>query len=211
MQTPILYSFRRCPFAMRARLAIAHSQTNVILREVVLKNKPAAMLQASAKATVPVLCLADGTVIDESLDIMKWAVSNDEKGEWLVADATQNALITHCDDIFKGWLDKYKYADRHPEFPMTYYRDQCHDFLAVLEQRLSQQPYLFGEKMSFADAAIFPFIRQFAHVDRQWFYQTQFTCVQTWLTLLLDSPLFQGIMFKYQPWQEEDENVFFPG
>jgi glutathione S-transferase len=208
MQTPILYSFRRCPYAMRARLAIAYSQMNVVLREVVLKNKPAAMLEVSAKGTVPVLCLGDGTIIDESLDIMKWAVAH-QQGKWLSANEQQLTLIAHCDHVFKGWLDKYKYADRHPENTMTYYREQCSDFLVVLEQQLRESHYLFGDQMSFADAAIFPFIRQFAHVDRQWFYQSEFTNVQRWLTLQLDSPLFQTIMFKYKPWQEEDDAVLF--
>jgi glutathione S-transferase len=209
MKMPILYSFRRCPYAMRARLAIAYSQVNVILREVVLKNKPAAMLKASAKGTVPVLCLADGCIIDESLDIMKWALTQNEQAQWPLEDEQQLALIAHCDDVFKGWLDKYKYADRHPEHSMDYYREHCCEFLTVLEQQLTHSDYLFSEQMSFADAAIFPFVRQFAHVDRQWFYQSEFINVQRWLNLQLDSSLFQAIMFKYKPWQEDDEEVLF--
>ncbi|MEM5528328.1 glutathione S-transferase [Gammaproteobacteria bacterium AS21] len=209
MKMPILYSFRRCPYAMRARLAIAYSQVNVVLREVVLKNKPAAMLKASAKGTVPVLCLADGCIIDESLDIMKWALTQNEQAQWPLEDEQQLALIAHCDDVFKGWLDKYKYADRHPEHSMDYYREHCCEFLAVLEQQLAGSDYLFSEQMSLADAAIFPFVRQFAHVDRQWFYQSEFINVQRWLNLQLDSSLFQAIMFKYKPWQEEDEEVLF--
>lgn len=209
MKMPILYSFRRCPYAMRARLAIAYSQINVVLREVVLKNKPAAMLKASAKGTVPVLCLVDGCIIDESLDIMKWALTQNDQAQWLAADEHQLALIAHCDDVFKGWLDKYKYADRHPEHTMLYYREHCCEFLAVLEQQLAHSDYLFSEQMSFADAAVFPFIRQFAHVDRQWFYQSEFINVQRWLTLQLDSSLFKAIMVKYKPWQEEDDEVLF--
>jgi len=197
----ILYSFRRCPFAMRARLAIAYAEIQLELREVVLKNKPEQLLQISPKATVPVLQLANGQVLEQSLDIMLWALEQRDTDLWLQNENQQGALIEQCDLNFKPWLDKYKYADRHPEHSLDDYRQQCCSYLTILERQLECQQYLFGAKLSLADAAIFPFIRQFAHVDRDWFYKSEFTLLQTWLRAQLDSELFKGIMQKYPAWQ----------
>jgi len=197
----ILYSFRRCPFAMRARLAIVYAEIQLELREVVLKDKPEQLLQISPKATVPVLQLANGQVLEQSLDIMRWALGQRDTDMWLQNEYQQLALIEQCDLNFKPWLDKYKYADRHLEQSMDYYRQHCCEYLAILERQLEHQPCLFGTKISLADAAIFPFIRQFAHVDRNWFYDSEFTLLQTWLRAQLDSELFKGIMQKYPAWQ----------
>lgn len=209
--THTLYSFRRCPYAMRARLAIAYSGQSVQLREIILKEKPAHMLQLSSKATVPVLQLSNQDVLDESLDIMVWALSQHDPDAWLTADIhSMLALIDENDFEFKGWLDKYKYADRFPEYCPTYYREQAEDFLLDLEQRLTISNYLFSNNISLADMAIFPFIRQFASVDKQWFEQSPYPNLRNWLSLLIDSPLFQSCMQKYPTWLSNQQAQTFP-
>ncbi|MGB1238932.1 MAG: glutathione S-transferase [Pseudomonadales bacterium] len=208
MPTPILYSFRRCPYAMRARLAIAYSAVEVELREVVLKNKPAQLIAASAKATVPVL-LEGERVVDESLDVMYWALQQRDPDGWLELNSQQQALIEACDREFKPWLDKYKYADRHPEHTQAYYRSQCEVFFKHLEAQLAQG-YLGGDKMRLCDAAIFPFIRQCAHVDLPWFETAPYPQLRHWLKAQLASPLFTAIMHKYSPWVAGSAAVYFP-
>ncbi len=199
---------------MRARLAISYSakltQQSVELREVVLKDKPQAMIEVSAKATVPVLVLGNGQVIDESLDIMLWALNLNTSHSWLSNIDEQLALINQCDNQFKSWLDKYKYSDRHPAHSQSYYRQQAEEFLALLEQRLSTQEHLFGSDSCLADAAIFPFIRQFAHVDKEWFEQAPYPQLQAWLNSWIDSDIFKGIMKKYIPWEPSQAVVLFP-
>ncbi len=208
---PILYSFRRCPYAMRARLAIAVSGISVELREVILKDKPAEMLVASPKGTVPVLVLPassakEGRVIDESLDIMRWALRLSDPENWLCADDPERlwqgeALIQENDTVFKPHLDRYKYFERYPVHPQHYYREQGEVTLAKLERLLQQHAYLTGEQCCLADMAIFPFIRQFAHVDREWFYNAPYPALQRWLDQQLNSELFTRVMQKYPPWQ----------
>ncbi|MUK38585.1 glutathione S-transferase [Aliivibrio fischeri] len=203
-----LYSFRRCPYAMRARLGIVQSNKTVHLREIILKNKPEAMLQASPKGTVPVLITNKGKVIDESLDIMKWALEGSE----LLLSATNEMfqLIRENDDIFKSWLDKYKYADRYPEYSEIYYREQGELFLNKLEQRLTTSPMLFSKQYSFADLAILPFIRQFAFVDIHWFRQSKYKNLQRWLFEFIESELFNSIMNKYPTWLDSHQEFIFP-
>ncbi|MUK91454.1 glutathione S-transferase [Aliivibrio fischeri] len=203
-----LYSFRRCPYAMRARLGIVQSNKTVHLREIILKNKPEAMLQASPKGTVPVLITNKGKVIDESLDIMKWALEGSE----LLLSATNEMfqLIRENDDIFKSWLDKYKYADRYPEYSEIYYREQGELFLNKLEQRLTTSPMLFSKQYSFADLAILPFIRQFAFVDIHWFRQSKYKNLQRWLFQFIESELFNSIMNKYPTWLDSHQEFIFP-
>ncbi|PSU48172.1 glutathione S-transferase [Photobacterium frigidiphilum] len=210
MPHPILYSFRRCPYAMRARMGLLLAKRSVMLREILLKNKPADMLAASEKGTVPVLILNDGSVIDESLDIMQWALQQNDPANLLCIDNPSiqsdiDALIATCDGEFKGWLDKYKYADRHPDFPEEYYRQQGMHFLNVLEERLSTSNYLMGTAPTLADYAIFPFIRQFAHVDRQWFEQSSYPKIQDWLAKHLKSDVFSKVMAKYPLWLDHNE------
>ncbi|MFT6917287.1 MAG: glutathione S-transferase [Motiliproteus sp.] len=211
---PILYTFRRCPYAIRARLAIAYSGQAIVWREVLLKEKPAELLRLSPKATVPVLQLVDGRIIDESLDIMRWALAlGDQKG-WLAKEPDRQALILALiqeNDIqFKPSLDRYKYADRNPEFSAEEYRQQGEQFLAHLERRLTQTPYLAGATKTLADAAIFPFIRQFASVDPEWFQEAPYPRVRGWLQRWLASELFQEVMPKHPPWREGDEPRVFP-
>ncbi|MUJ38719.1 glutathione S-transferase [Aliivibrio fischeri] len=203
-----LYSFRRCPYAMRARLGIVQSNKTVHLREIILKNKPETMLQASPKGTVPVLINNKGKVIDESLDIMKWALEGSE----LLLSATNEMfqLIRENDDIFKSWLDKYKYADRYPEYSEIYYREQGELFLNKLEQRLTTSPMLFSKQYSFADLAILPFIRQFAFVDIHWFRQSKYKNLQRWLFEFIESELFNSIMNKYPAWLDSHQEFIFP-
>nr|WP_062268227.1 glutathione S-transferase [Endozoicomonas arenosclerae] len=207
MNTPILYSFRRCPYAMRARLALTYSGSELEHREILLKNKPQAMLEASPKGTVPVLVLPEGKVIDESLDIMLWALAVNDPQNWLPESSEDKsaimALIKKNDFEFKSQLDRYKYADRHPEHPMEYYRSQGELFLEQLDSLLSNQDYLMGDKLTLADMAIAPFIRQFAHVDRDWFYSTRYENLQQWLKAFLESKLFIQIMIKHPVWLEQ--------
>ena len=199
-QLPILYSFRRCPYAIRARLAIKISNVKIELREVKLSDKPKEMLECSAKGTVPVLKLPDGTVIDESRDIMTWALKQHDPQHWLPAtlNDTQetNALIDLNDNEFKQHLDHYKYADRFPEQSIEHYRQQAEKFLQQLEEKLTKTDYLLNNTISLVDMAIFPFIRQFAFVDKSWFDQSQYVKCQAWLKTLLDGQLFTDVMKK---------------
>jgi glutathione S-transferase len=203
--TPILYSFRRCPFAIRARIALNYSSIELQLREVLLRKKPKSMLQASAKATVPVLVLADGSVIDESIDIMRWALAQKDPDAWWRDELADSALalVEQCDIDFKIHLDHYKYADRHPQHPQRHYRQLAEPFLQILEHKLTLQRFLFDDRPTFADVAIFPFIRQFAMVDKVWFDQTPYPRLKTWLQWFLSSVLFTDVMTKYPLWQED--------
>ena len=208
---PCLYSFRRCPYAMRARLGILFAQQQVELREVVLKNKPPQMLAISPKGTVPVLQLTDGSVIEESREIMVWALEqNDPQNLLDEALRTQaDELIDQNDSEFKYWLDRYKYADRHPQMSQADYRQKGEVFLQQLEALLSQHRYLLGNKISVADIGVMPFVRQFAHVDREVFYNLPYPNLQRWLQDWLEHPLFVQAMTKFKPWEEGDELVVF--
>lgn len=209
-QLPIFYSFRRCPYAIRARLAIKASGIAVELREVVLAEKPDELLRISPKATVPVLQLTDGQVIDESVDIMQWALQENDPQHYLSADIYEiNELIGLNDNDFKQHLDRYKYADRFPEHSCEYYREQCEGFLQQLEYRLSNSLYLISNEISMADIAIFPFIRQFAFVDKSWFDESEYKKLNEWLTKMLESELFNEVMTKYPQWQPGVEGVVF--
>ena len=197
MALPILYSYRRCPYAMRARMALRYAGINVDIREIALKDKPAHMLQVSPKGTVPVLVLADGQVIDQSLEIMVWALQQRDTDGWLAADAEQTQqLIAENDGAFKQHLDRYKYAIRFPEQSAEDYRNAGEQFLAKLELRLQQSDFLFGDVVSLADIAIFPFIRQFAAVDQGWFESTGYIQLKSWLQRLVTSALFERVMAK---------------
>ena len=211
---PILYSFRRCPYAIRARLALHYSSIQVELREVILRNKPSELIEASSKATVPVLIVNDGIIIDESLDIMLWALEQNDFHHWLPADSREQesttALIKENDTDFKHWLDRYKYVDRHPEFSEFWYRQQCERFLVKLEQLLTDQPFLQGERFGLADAAIAPFIRQFALVDKNWFAESHYRKIKLWLNNFMQGALFSSVMHKYSQWQTGDEPIYFP-
>ena len=197
---------------MRARLAIKHAAINVILREVVLRHKPPAMLAISPKGTVPVLQLANGQVIDESWDIVHWATSADESSS-LRGDSSRvmqaNHLVSRNDNEFKQHLDHYKYADRFPEFSAEYYRTQAEVFLNLLNQRLAEHSFLLDEQPSIADIGIFPFIRQFAHVDIEWFRQTPYQHLHRWFDHYLSSELFASIMNKYPAWEEGQDTLLF--
>ncbi|HEB29178.1 hypothetical protein LCGC14_3050900 [marine sediment metagenome] len=201
---PILYSFRRCPYAIRARMALKYAGVQVELREILLREKPPQMLAVSTKGTVPVLVLPDGSVFDESYDVMRWALGINDPDYWwdpILASAV-DALIEQNDFSFKVHLDHYKYADRHPQHTMEHYRTQAEGFLKILEVRLKTSRFLLGEKMSIADVGVFPFIRQFAFVDKNWFDQAPYPNLQNWLAFFLNSELFLSVMTKYPAWQE---------
>ena len=206
--TAILYSFRRCPYAMRARLAVAVSGTQCVLREVRLASKPAALLAASAKATVPVLQVHDGGVIDESIDIMRWTLARRDPERWLDRDDAD--LIARNDGRFKHDLDRYKYPDRHVSDAVAHRRRGL-EFLSDLEARLSVSRHLCGETRGIADAAIMPFVRQFAGVEPDWFAAQGIPRVRAWLGGHLASPLFASVMTKFTPWSPGDPVIMFPG
>lgn len=191
-----LYSFRRCPYAMRARMALRYSGVPVEIVEVSLKAKPAQMLAISPKGTVPVLD-AGGQVIDESLEIMHWALAQNDPDNWLLGGDSRIAeLIEANDQVFKIHLNRYKYAERYPEQPMEVYRAEGALFLQRLDELLEGRDYLLTAHPSLADIALLPFVRQFAHVDRDWFAQTPYVRLQAWLQRFLESELFTGIMKK---------------
>ena len=195
---------------MRARLSIAYSGAQVGLREVVLKDKPSAMLEVSPKGTVPVLIDIDDTVIEESLDVMRWALAQNDPENWLDGLGLDDPLILTCDDEFKHWLDRYKYANRFPEQNEQWYREQGELFLDELEQRLTHHRYLRSDSLSAVDIAVMPFVRQFAGVDTNWWSERPYPQVATWLEQLLEGDLFKGVMKKYPSWQEGDPAVPFP-
>ncbi len=212
---PILYSFRRCPYAIRARLALHASATPYELREIQLRDKPAAMLAASSKGSVPVLVLPDGQVIDESWDIMQWALNQYDPDNWLGDDGRHvevaAALVNINDGSFKTALDRYKYADRHPEHPQSYYRAEAEPFLQQLETRLQSNAFLSGDRPSIADAAVFPFVRQFAAVDQKWFDQSPYPKLRNWNVTLIISALFTAVMLKHPVWRTGGKAVVIKG
>ena len=211
---PILYSFRRCPYAMRARLALAVSAQAHELREVVLQAKPDAMLAASPKGTVPVLVLPGGRVIDESLDIMRWALARHDPAGWLTppdgALEDMGLLIAANDGAFKQRLDRYKYPSRYPQesggdaagFALMR-RDEAARWLVQLNAQLIKG-WLLGAKATLADMAILPFVRQFAHTDPAWFAAQAWPRLQAWLAAFEASELYEGVMHKHASWQGQD-------
>ena len=205
MQKPILYSFRRCPYAMRARSALISSGTGIELREVVLSDKPAEMLAASPKGSVPVLVLPDGRVIDESWDIMLWALRAHDPQNWLGTDECQVApsvsWLEENDNSFKQNLDRYKYPERHPEKRQSCWRSAGEQFIGKIEMQLAKSPFLLGEHFSIADAALLPFIRQFAAVDREWFANAPYPALKAWLDRYTTSELFIQVMEKFPVWK----------
>lgn len=207
MSLPILYSYRRCPYAMRARMALRYAGIAVEIREIVLRNKPQAMLAVSPKGTVPVLVLPDGEVIDESLEIMGWALAQHDPDGWRLEDDRVATLIRENDSSFKQALDRYKYADRYPGQSAETYRRQGELFLARLEVLLAQHACLLTDRLTQADVAIFPFVRQFSMVDADWFATAPYTHLRRWLARLLASDLFIGVMQKQTAWQQDDAPV----
>lgn len=213
-QLPVLYSFRRCPYAMRARLAIAASHIRCELREVLLRDKPQALRNASPKATVPVLVDTDGTVIEQSLDIMLWALQQRDPDGWLSPSqgtmAAMLALIGECDGPFKYQLDHYKYPQRYNETSGDAYRDQAAIWLMQLNARLEGSCSLFGDRPALADMAIAPFVRQFAHTDIGWFGSQSWPRLQAWLDAWLKGGLFERVMLKYPRWVDGGSGNSFP-
>ncbi|CDS55213.1 Glutathione S-transferase domain protein [Polaromonas sp. CG9_12] len=215
---PVLYSFRRCPYAMRARLAIAASGLRCIVREVVLRSKPADLVAASSKATVPVLVLPGGRVIEQSLEIMLWALSLNDPHDWLAANretrTAMQALIGSNDGNFKQHLDRYKYPNRyqheHTDDEQAFakaHRADAGSWLRELQSRLNRHPWLLGDAASLADMAILPFVRQFAHTDLAWFNAQPWPHLKAWLLDWESGPLFQQVMEKYPPWQPGDPDI----
>jgi len=211
---PILYSFRRCPYAMRARMAVQVANQTCEIREVVLRDKPTEMIEASAKATVPVLVLPNGDVIDESLDIMLWALHVRDPEGWLEPkDAPRDdmiELIELCENEFKPHLDRYKYANRYENSNPKEHRAKAEMFLKRIEVRLQDRPFLFGSKRTLSDIAIAPFVRQFANADRAWFDASPYPALQTWLEAFLASELLKEVMTKFPQWHKGNDPVFFP-
>jgi len=211
---PVLYSFRRCPYAMRARMALSKSSQTCRLREVVLRNKPPEMIEASPKGTVPVIVAANGDVLEESLDIMLWSLGVNDPDQWLEPEqgslADMLGLIAESDGPFKSHLDRYKYGTRYPDEDTSGDRAAGLDFLVKLDGILAGVPYLFGARPSLGDIAIFPFVRQFANTDREWFDALPQAHLQKWLAGWLVSELFLGIMQKWPVWQAGDEEPLFP-
>jgi glutathione S-transferase len=212
---PVFYSFRRCPYAMRARMAILASGLQVELREIVLRDKPAEMVTASPKGTVPVLVLRDGRVIDESLDIMLWALGKRDPDGWLPADAARRGemldLIATVDADFKPHLDAYKYAAKGDQAGRFAARGRAGEFLKSLDKRLHDNRYLFGRRLSLGDVAVFPFVRQFALVDKDWFDRAGWLRLAAWLDAFLGNPCFLDVMGKVRRWEPGQAPVVFGG
>ena len=204
MVHPILYSFRRCPYAIRARMFLSYMEVSVELREVLLNERPQSLYKISSKGTVPVLLLKDGKVLDESLDIMRWAIKQGEQKLYEDKLNEQNQLIKYNDTKFKYWLDKYKYHVRYLEHSREYYQRKCSKTLAEYDMRLRENAYLMGDRIRLADIAIFPFIRQCANVDQNWF-NNKYPNLNRWLEIWKQSRLFKSVMMKYNQWRLGDE------
>lgn len=214
MDLPVLYSFRRCPYAIRARLAIYSSRYQCQLREVILRDKPAALIEASPKATVPVLIDTDNSVIDQSLDIMLHVLNIHDPLGWLADDQNEQQsmlrLIDETETKFKPHLDLYKYASRSENPEPELHRRRAWEFLDRLELILSNNNHLFGAKQSLADVAILPFVRQFAQTDRRWFDEQHLPHLHSWLQTFENSDLRSNVMKKYTAWVPGDPEIYFP-
>ena len=206
---PILWSFRRCPYAMRARLAIQSSGQRVILQEILLRDKPAPFLAASPKGTVPVVQDGD-RVIEESRDVILWALGRNDPEGWLDMPDEGHRLIDTCDGPFKSALDHTKYAVRFPDRNEADERAKAMVFLRDLNDRLGRTEFLMGSRRTLADMAILPFVRQFANTDRAWFDAQGLEPLTKWLDDFLTSDRFREIMTKYPPWQAGQDQVLFP-
>ena len=213
MKYPILYSFKRCPYAMRARMALKLADITCEIREVSLSNKPNHMLKISPKGTVPVLILKD-KIIDESIDIINWVLS---KNDIFKENLDQNKLelsdemICIFDDKFKYHLDRYKYSNRYKDADLEFHRSECKKLLVSLEHLISNNVWFFGDKLNKLDISILPFIRQFKIADIDWFdSQRDIPKVKGVLDNFLESKLFIEIMHNYKVWQEESDSVYFP-
>jgi glutathione S-transferase len=204
---PVLYSFRRCPYAMRARLAVQASHQACEIREIVLREKAPEFLSISPSGTVPLLQLSDGTVIDESLDIMRWALSQHDPEHWLAGD--DGGWIARNDGPFKRSLDRYKYPARFEKADPLAEREKALTILDDYEERLAWSRYLFGASPSLADMAILPFVRQFASVDADWWKSIARPGVKRWLGEFVSSGRFEAVMLKYPKWQAGDAPVMF--
>ena len=195
---------------MRGRMALKKSGIICELREVLLRKKPEAMILISPKGTVPILQLKDESVLDESLHIMRWALNIRDPDNWLEKIDESEALIVELDQVFKKDLDRYKYFVRYPEHPQVYYRVLGEKFLVMLEERLIKNhgKGLSNTRTTFSDIAVFPFVRQYAFVDKTWFDQTPYSFLKIWLTQHIESELFLSVMHKVPPWKLGDEILF---
>lgn len=204
--TPILYSYRRCPYAMRARMALKYAGVEYEHREIILRNKPQSMLLLSPKGTVPVLC-TDGLVLEQSLDIMRWALARSDPDNWLAGDiAISQEWVEKNDGLFKSLLDQYKYPERYPDISRERVLAKAIELmLEPMEIALQSHQYLIGSRLSWVDIAIFPFIRQFARADSQRFEALPLKQLQHWLSQLNESALFNSIMDKHSAWIDEKE------
>ncbi len=205
LKTPILYSFRRCPYCIRAHMALKYAELKIELRSVELSNLPAEALAVSPHATVPSLVIGEHEYIDESWDIMKWALQQNDPEHWMGENQQflQEAemLVETNDFSFKEDLDQYKYADRYPQHPARVYRERGEEFLQELEEMLQQQVFLLAPQITVADVAVFPFIRQFALVDKPWFDAAPYPRLQHWLVAMSGTSWFQDAFRKREIWQ----------
>ena len=208
---PILYSFRRCPYAMRARMAIHISGQKCQLREVLLRDKPPSMLEYSAKGTVPVLILQDGKVIDESLDVIDWALNLNDPDDWQRSKDKEKTkeLIKINDGEFKYHLDRYKYSKRYDNEDPEFHRKKCLKFIESINNELNNSKYIFDDNISYTDIVLLPFIRQFRIADIEWFDSLPYDNLKKWLSSFLNSSLLNSIMKKYDLWKEGDKSIVF--
>ncbi len=211
---PILYSLRRCPYAMRGRMGIALSKQKVLLREIVTKDKPSELLASSPKGTVPVLVLPNGQIIEQSIEVMNWALKHNDPQDLLrssnptLSEQIQQ-LIRINDDDFIGHLEKYRASVRYRNIDVELRRHACEVFISQLEARLTNQPYLFGETPSLADFAVMPFVSQFVRVEKKWFVKSEYQNVGRWLRAHLDSKLYTQVMKQYPLWNETKQDCLF--
>jgi len=209
---PILYTFRRCPYAIRTRMVIKSSQITVEIREIELKNKPREFLELSPKGTVPVLLTDSGQVLEESLDIINWALDSNDPNNLLsecnLSKSQFKELLKKLDDDFKINLDKYKYPNRYQAVDRNFNRDANLNFLANLDNLLKKSKYINCNHLTLIDYLIFPFIRQFRNVDENWFDCLNFNYLKKWLNNLMESEDFKSIMKKYTVWNSNQIPIY---
>lgn len=211
---PVLYSLRRCPYAMRGRMGIALSKQQVLLREIVTKDKPSELLASSPKGTVPVLVLSDGNVIEQSLEVMMWALHRNDPQDLLRLSNPSlskqiHQLIQQNDNEFIGHLEKYRASVRYRNDDIEQRRNLCEAFISELEAKLARHDYLFGDSPSLADFAVMPFVSQFVRVEKKWFVQSEYQNVGRWLRSHLESKLYTQVMKQYPLWNDTKQDCLF--